>query len=303
MNNFNRLQEQVLDGALRLIHIEAVPRSVSTALARAINEFEGNSIYVNEPFNRYRQDVDIAAGYLLEAADPITNKSDEPVTIVTKSTSRNLSQANFNDWISVADAVVWSVRDPLVQMGSLVTRIANDLRFEPEADNMDQHELIIADYEAVDESLRSGPDSYGRPYSKTSWVDIGNHFRTMPIPKRSVVIDGGAFTSNPTKVLVHACGKLGLTYSDRMVNGWEGKTVNVNTGYNLSRDPSELAWTNHAMLSTGVESIHREALDLGQLPSTLRDHITRIAIPTYQEIMKFGGSLYPDTSGGIDIHP
>lgn len=141
MRNFDRLQGQVADGALRMIHVESVPRSVSTAFARAVNEFDGPSVYVNEPFNHYERDVDIAAGHILDATDPITRKSDEPLTVVSKSTSRNLSTGNFRDWMTVTDGVAWTVRHPLVQIGSLVTRIANDIFFEPEADVLKQDDL------------------------------------------------------------------------------------------------------------------------------------------------------------------
>lgn len=297
MGNFERLQGQVEDGVLRMVHIEAVPRSVSTALARAINEFEGQSVYVNEPFNRYQRDVDVAAGHILAATDPITRTSDEPLTVVTKSTSRNLSPTNFRDWMSATDGVVWSVRDPLVQIGSLVTRYANDIFVEPEADVLKQHDLTPEHIAAANEFLLTGsansatsanhPES--RDYSKTSWADIGAHFRSGHQPDKSIVIDAEAFTDRPDEVLTRACGRLGLRYTDRMVDGWEGEVINANTGYNQGRDPSELAWTNHAVTSTGIVPVSREGLDLAQLPPTLQEHITQVAMPTYREMLAIGG--------------
>lgn len=300
MSNFDRLQAQVEEGALHMIHIESVPRSVSTAFARALNESDSPSVYVNEPFNRYQRDVDIAAGHILDATDPITRHSDEPLTVVTKSTSRNLSTGNFRDWMTVSDGVAWTVRHPLVQLGSLVTRIANDLFIEPEADVLTQDDLTAEHLEAVNEFLLRGPmdptthHAASHPgssdYSKTSWADIGAHFRSGYKPDRSVVIDAVDFTDHPVEVLQRACGKLGLQFSNRMVEGWQGGVINANTGYNLiERHPTELAWTSHATTSTGIVPVSRDALVLDQLPQGMQDHLTQVAIPTYEEMVAFGG--------------
>jgi hypothetical protein len=300
MRNFDRLQEQVEDGTLRMIQIESVPRSVSTAFARALNESDTPSVYVNEPFNRYQRDVDVAAGHILDATDPITRKTDEPLTVVTKSTSRNLSTGNFLDWMTVSDGVAWTVRHPLVQLGSLVTRIANDLFIEPEADVLKQHDLTPEHLAAVDDFLLHGPTdpttkhATNHPgssnYSKTSWQDIGDHFRSGSYdPNHSVVVDAVEFTERPAEVLQRACGALGLRYGDRMVAGWQNGIINANAGYSVvERDASELAWTNHAATSKGIEAVSRDSLVLDQLPAAMQDHLTQVAIPTYQEMVTYG---------------
>lgn len=283
MSNFERLQDQVADGAMRLIHIEAVPRSVSTALSRAINEVDGPSIYVNEPFNRMKHDIEAASGHILAVTDPIARRSDEPLTVVTKNMARNLSLPLFKEWMGVCHGVAWSVRDPLVQMGSLLTRIANDLAYEPGADRFTQDELTADQLEAASNFLENGPVSTG--FSKTSWADMGEHFRSGYQSERSVVIDGGELTSNPLDVLRRACGRLGLVFSSRMVEGWEGDFVNVNTGYNPNLTDETHAWTRHAATSVGIVPVSRAALEVSALPAVLQDHLTQVAIPVYQEMM------------------
>jgi len=74
MSNFDRLQSHVSDGDIRLVHVEAVPRSVSTALSRALNESDAQSVYVNEPFHRMKHDIDVAAGHILDAAEPLVKQ-------------------------------------------------------------------------------------------------------------------------------------------------------------------------------------------------------------------------------------
>jgi hypothetical protein len=92
------------------------------------------------------------------------------------------------------------------------------------------------------------------------------------------------------EVLQRACGRLGLQFSGRMVEGWQSGIINANTGYNLiERNPSELAWTSHATTSTGIVPVSRDALVLDQLPQGMQEHLTQIAIPTYEEMVRLGG--------------
>jgi hypothetical protein len=75
-----------------------------------------------------------------------------------------------------------------------------------------------------------------------------------------------------------------------MVEGWQNGIINANTGYNMiRRNPAELAWTNRAITSTGIEPVSRNALTLEQLPPALQDHITKVGLPTYQEMVALGG--------------
>src|SRR5258708_7407318 len=139
-SNLKRLQKQVSEGSLRIIHIEAIPRSISTALGRALNEVEDRSVFVSEPFNRMKHDIEVAAGHILSVTDSIPKSKGDPLVVVTKNMARNLSLPVFQEWMKVCDGVVWSIRDPRVQLASLVTRIANDLAYEPGADRMAQED-------------------------------------------------------------------------------------------------------------------------------------------------------------------
>ena len=282
MSNFEDLRKRTSNGSIRLIHVEAVPRSISTALSRALNESDTLSVYVNEPLNGMKHDIQAAAGYILEAADSISRSNDLQVVVITKNLSRNLTLPLFQEWMGICDGIVWSVRDPLVQMGSLITRVANDLTFEPGVDRLEQHEVTPVHIEAVAAYLmKAAPISF----SKTSWTDMGEHFRSAYYPKRSIVIDGGRLTSHPEEVLRHASDVLNLPYSRHMVTGWRHGYVNKNPGHNPKLSDAERAWTKHAVTSNGIVRVDRLPFDLSLLPDSLRLHITNVAMPIYKEMV------------------
>lgn len=280
-SNFEQLQGHVVDGSLRVVHVEAVPRSVSTALSRALNEADGPSVYVNEPFNRMKHDIEAAAGHILDAALPVVDHASEPVTVVTKNMARNLSPDIFRRWMTVADGVVWSVRNPLVQMGSLLTRIANDIVIEPGADRITQDKLgpYIEEASAFLES-----SGISKGFSKTSWAEMGAHYRSGHQPEQALVVDGEDLTVDPERILGRACMVLGLNYNPQMVNGWQRDYINANDGYSDKLNDSENGWTKQAATSTGIVAVTRMALTLADLPPALREHIAEVAIPVYEEM-------------------
>lgn len=281
--NLARLKKYVSSGQVRIIHVEAVPRSISTALGRSLNEIEDSSVFISEPFNRMKHDIEDAAGHVLRVIDAIPVSKGDPLVIITKSMARNLTVPIFHEWTSICDGIVWSVRDPLVQMASLVTRIANDLAYAPGIDRLAQQDLTSENIQAVNDFLEKGPVS--RNFSKTSWEDIGQHFQNSYNHDHSVVIDGAELTLYPEIVLRKACEILNLRFSPQQVDGWQGDFINVNTGYNPTLTDSTHAWTREAAISRGIFSVEREPINLDQLPKPLRNHIVDVALPVYREMM------------------
>jgi hypothetical protein len=227
-------------------------------------------------------DIEEASGSLLEAIEPILETGHKKLTVVTKNMARNLNMDLFQRWMEVCESAAWSVRDPLVQMGSLITRIANDLMYAPGADRVKQKDLTPEQIQAASDFLHHGPVS--RNFSKTSWADMGEHFRSGHQPERTAVIDGGQLTAEPVDILAGACRKLGLTYSPRMVEGWEGDFINANSGYSATLTDQEHAWTSHAATSVGIVASSRDRLNISTLPPELQTHLNEVAIPIYQEM-------------------
>lgn len=281
-SNFEKLKHLVIHKGVRIIHIEAVPRSISTALGRAFNEVENPSVFVSEPFNRMKYDIEEASGHILQAIEG--KDLGAPLIVFTKNMSRNLTLDIFKEWMKICDGVIWSVRDPRIQISSLITRIANDLAYEPGADKIKQEDLTPENIQAASDFLENGPVS--KNFSKTSWEDIGKHFKSGYYPVRSVVIDGGEFTEDPEAVLKHACKRLYLKYSPNMLEGWQSELVNVNVGYNNKLTDATHAWTKEAAVSTGVIKPSRQPIPLEDLPEALKKHVTEVALPVYEEMTR-----------------
>ncbi len=282
MSELARLQEHIVDGSIRIINMIGVPRSVSTALGRSLNEADELSIFINEPFNRNNRDIEVAASSVMETAETVLDTADSPLTIITKNMSTYLSPEAYQELEGLSEGQVWSVRDPLIQMGSLVTRIANDIAIETGADKVTQS-TALPYLNEVDSFLRKSNLSTG--YSRTGWSSIGSHYSNIANPERSIVIDGDELTVNPVRVLKEACKKIKLGFTPNMIEGWDSDYTNVNVGSSRFRT-SENAWTKHAATSSGIVATQRQPLGLETLPATMRKHITEVAIPTYEEMRK-----------------
>lgn len=278
MSSFETLRQRTGEGALRIIYVEGVPRSISTALSRALNEAEDISIYVHEPFNRHMQDIEATAAHLLETIQPFAET--HPLTVVTKNISRYLTPYTFDKWTELCDSMAWCVRDPLVQMGSLVTRLANDLTHGVGSSVQTQEELTQVQFDQVTAHLQNSPHY---PFSRTGWQAIDEHFKGRNNqPSRQAVIDGGRLLEDPPHILQAACNVLGLTFNDRMVDGWQNTMVDANV-YKGARLETN-AWKHHAATSIGMTAVDRAGLEVANLPEALQRHIVEVALPTYHNM-------------------
>jgi hypothetical protein len=291
MRNFDKLSSYVEEGSVRIIHGEAVPRSIGTALSRALNESGASSIFVNEPFNGMKHDINDASDTILHAIEG--NRPDNGcLTVITKNIARNLDLDVFKVWTDkVVDGIVWSVRDPMVQIGSLITRVANDRTFEPGVDRMTQEELSPAHIRIACDYLQNVPIPDG--FSKTSWSDIRTHYLNDDSGLQSVVIDGGDLTTHPADILRNAAEALGLPFSYTMVVGWVHDYVRANRGHNPKLTDSERAWTREAVTSTGIMTAPRQPISMESLTPAMQAHLNEVAIPTY---LMMTGKSYEETS-------
>ena len=153
-SSFARMSALVEDGAIKLIELHAVPRSLSTVLGRCLNESGLPSVFVNEPFNPMNSDAEVSARHVVRSAQPLLTSTGGPVVVVTKSMARYLSVPVFRQWTDVCCAVVWCVREPWLQISSLVTRVANDALFGVGADRLQQGDLLPAHLEMVSRVLQ-----------------------------------------------------------------------------------------------------------------------------------------------------
>lgn len=279
MNALEELRERVDEESITLIQMVGVPRSMSTALGRSLNETELPSVYVNEPFNRDNMDIEIAARFILDAYEAHIPTDTHKGLIVTKNMASYMTDTALKGMESVASVTIWNIRHPYIQIGSLLTRIVNDLRAGPGEDRIAQADIGPYLPEACDYLLNS-PKSLN--FSKTGWETIGRHAETATDTTR-LSVDSHDYIYDTVSCLKSICTRIGLPYSASMHTGWKHTFVNVVNRDNLA-ETERSAWTQQAAQSVGVLTIERQALDVETLPESLQEHITSVALPVYERL-------------------
>lgn len=279
MSKYKQLANLVKDGMIRIIDIDAIPRSVSTALGRALAESNSPSIYINEPFNHMRQDIEEASGNILDELSQVVLSKNTPFYVITKNMARNIKGDLFIKWTEICYGVLWIVRRPDIQIGSLITRLVNDIEFEPGEDKIKQSDLTEKQTAKAVEFLDNSEKS--KNFSKIGWQDLYDHFSQRHQIKRYVVVDGDDFTKNPEAILIDLCQLFGLKYSKMMLSGWKGRFINKNVGYSENYTDCEHAWIKDAVNSNGVTYQNRKPIDSSLLSNKLITYIEQVANPIY----------------------
>jgi hypothetical protein len=279
MSALAEMSNGVETGAISCVNIVAVPRSVSTAFGRALNETPQDSAFINEPFNSKQHDAEAVAEVFLGSLTDIAD--DTKQLLITKNMAGYLGVGNFVWLDELAETTVWVVRNPLVQMGSLLTRLANDEFVARGSDELSQSDL--GPY--MDELCQILDDSHrSRDFSKTGWASLAILFERRASHKHQLVIDGDNFQDNPSGVLHSVCTESGIPYSEQMVHGWQSTYRNMPNG-DSSDETQASAWTSEAATSTEIRSSPRQPLELEELPALLRKHMEEVAIPTYDHLL------------------
>jgi hypothetical protein len=290
---FSQMAALVADGRIKIVELQAVPRSMSTALGRCLNESGATSVFVNEPFNNMRSDdVDMAAEHVVRSVEPALSWAHEPVVVLSKNMAQYLSAPVLQTWTDACSAVVWCIRDPRVQISSLLTRLANDTLFGPGSDRLEQSDLPLSHLprspawpgvlELVTEFLRSS--RWSTEFSATGWQAIGAHFTDCVGRRPSFVADGWLLSRVPDRFLRYLCDGLDLEFRAGMIDRWREPFLNANqldSHPDRRLDPAK-AWVNRVATSRGIEAVGREPLEISILPPALRDHVSEVALPTYE---------------------
>jgi len=239
-------------------------------------------MFINEPFNSGVRDVEQVAQNIVHLINTPTDSPDfEPLTVITKSMASYIPSDGFQAMQELASANLWTIRDPLTQMGSLLTRLANDLFAGHNGGQIDQR-MIAPYYDDLAAYLQSGP--HLQNFEKTGWGPIIAHFGERNLDRKQIVVDATVLCANPAKVLQTICKRVGLPYSENMLGGWANGYVNMSNGNNVAETESS-GWSRHAATSSGFENIApREQLDLDQVPAAIRRHIEEIALPAFAEL-------------------
>ena len=236
-------------------------------------------------------DLNIAASHVVEAVEPVLSSAREPVVVFSKNMAQYLSASVFGTWIDACSAVVWCMRVPRVQISSLATRLANDMLFGPGSDRLKQSDLPLSQplrspawpgvLVTVTELLQNS--RWSTDFSATGWRAIGAHF-TDCVARPSFVADGSLFSRVPDRFLRYLCSGLGIEFRDGMIDGWQKPFLNANqleSHPDRRLDPAK-AWIKHAATSRGIEETGSVPLEVSLLPAALRDHLSEVALPTYE---------------------
>jgi hypothetical protein len=166
-------------------------------------------------------------------------------------------------------------------MGSLVTRLANDIIVDRGSDEINQ-DNVIEYLPVVNQYLFDSPKSTN--FSKTGWQSIGEHFDHANESTENIVIDSADFIRHPSAVLGVVCDSLGLEYNPGMTNDWKKDFTNLSNGNNEA-ETRRSAWTKDAANNTSIVSAKRGALNIDSLPAQMQQHITDVAIPVYKKLI------------------
>ncbi len=228
-------------------------------------------------------DLNIAAECVIQAVEPTLWSTRAPVIVLTKNMARFLTAPVFRAWTDVCSSVVWCVRNPRVQISSLVTRTANDVFFGVGADRLKQRDLLPVHLTRVTELLQDSELS--TDFSKTGWRAINAHFADCVGRRPNFVADGSLLSRKPDQFLRYLCGRLGLEFHDRMVDGWQKPFFNVDRVYNPELNDATDGWIKQAATSSGIKFAEHPPLQDSALPDALRDHLLTEALPTYEKLM------------------
>ncbi len=267
---------------INLLLVTGIPRSISTALCRSLSSAPNiDSLYINEPFNRIIDSPEEASAVIMDTARThFTRDIKSKRVMIIKNMASYLSLSAYLAFEDIASYRLWVIRDPLIQMGSLVTRIANDMQ-KPGSDELEPQE-VYQYLESVSTLLENSEKS--RRYSKTGWLAIAELFDSQD-DDNFCVVDGEKFVDRPQETLQAICFVSGIPYGDIMVTNWSNSFNFVNV-VNIGNETETRtnAWTQKAATATGIAQTRRTPLDIDRVPERMREHIIEVAIPIYNRL-------------------
>jgi hypothetical protein len=283
MSSLGELQRWVERGDLTVTYIDAPPRSGSSALFRALVEATGLGAY--EPFHHDVGGFEAGLSTLCELVGPQT----KPVRIVVKEIARYLSGRDWEDWMGLVDRCIFVVRDPLLQLSSLIKRSANDAHGGYGSDALSDS-AVWQRADTVATTLACGGVIDGRTipanFARLSWRELKDHGASIERrvatghARPSIVVETSMFRVRPHEQLSELLALLGIQASDaslaRMVSRWSG-TSRVSRA-DVAGDDAYRMRVNRA---TGIEPPLEQAPSLAVFPRALQDYLRSEALPIY----------------------
>jgi hypothetical protein len=290
--SFRKLKALVDAGKLSIIYIDAPPRTVSSAFQIALTEGVNGHVY--EPFKRGRN-LDAASEHILKALQDIPEGPDGKKTITVKAMASNIPREEWGQWIGVVDNFVALMRDPHLQIYSLMKRTANDHYGVKWRDTL-THEEVLEHGDKICDYLSQFN------YDRTSWGMLSEHLAMLDAylespkgkGKKLVVVETSLLRLFPEATMKQIADELGLKFNPKMVSGWS-KATGEKLIPGLADDPFQHAWYKDAVGSTSFKKPTDKPLPLDQFPDGFRQHMRNIALPVYMDFLCHPHMVGPKT--------
>ncbi|MEM7538684.1 MAG: hypothetical protein AAF639_41355 [Chloroflexota bacterium] len=301
----NMLQQYKDSGQLAIYYIDAPPRTAGSALHRAIAQATDADAY--EPFhippNAFMKGLE-GIHAQVEAALARPARPDKPVRIVVKEIARYLNEEEWQQWSQLVDHFVFVVRDPLLQLYSMVLRTANDWHAGYGSHQLSDAEAW-AQADQIGRIFRDGGTVNGRPippnFERLSWQSLETHLTLLDqqmqqiqqAENRVTIVDSSLLRADPKAQMTELFSRLQLPTDDatltRCVSGWH-------VGH-VQRDdcPQDDAYRNKVNSAQGLMPPLDNAPLFTEMPRVFQQYLVDIALPTYQRFLARKEMLGPKT--------
>ena len=288
MEAYDKLKKLVSDGAISITYIDHLPRTISHALARCL--YEIHDVEINEPFFTSKSNgteqgfvgFEPACELILKEYQRVSAASPtkKPVTILVKDVAKSLPGRYWDEWLNVAENVITLVRDPHVQLYSLMEAIAND-HVSPGVERVGRDD-VLGRGQVIARALKiNGTEAL----NTTSWDPIQRHLRGLERhlelhPHKShVVIDGNLLLLEPQASIEALVSKLRhVNYHADMVSSWpksrDGFPSDRDWGKSLvtTAHGRRNVWTNKAFGRDGFGAPSADQMGMSEFPIILQVH-------------------------------
>lgn len=276
--------KDVDEGLVQSTMVLAVPRSVSSALAKALSTSPDFGLYIFQPFYLSKEPAEELDNYIRDAQADKGSTRDNPLKVLMKVMAESVSGQRFHHMMTHSDNICTLLRDPQSQALS-----AFRAYYEKQArKDTDEQELKTLKQVRSTRLLRN--------YIVTPWEHMEKHVRQLENhhaggrqEQRWVVLDGDILRASPEPLLKRLCSRFGITYSPHMIEGWkeeEDKTVGIRGKY-YSRN-----WLGRVQQSTGIKQPSSMTPRLEDFSKAVRAQIEQ-NLKTYVRLLAHEQTLAP----------
>jgi hypothetical protein len=304
---YRELKILVEKGDLSITYIDAPPRTVSSALFRSLTQVMHACAY--EPFHFPSHGFEQGLKVLLEKAKRAgvyDVAAGRPVRLVTKEIARYLPAKDWERWMPLVDSFVMTIRDPFLQLHSLIRRAANDTYYQKYGASGLSDGQVWELAEQIGNILKDGGSIVGRPipgnFDRTSWQSLREHLAKLEIYrhdypwKQLLVVDGFLLRAIPEATMSEVLTRLGIEHDantiTKVVSGWDSDAGSDITRPDCSKDD---AYRERVLASTGYEPPLDETPLLSMFPSVLQNHLKDSAMPIYLDLLCWPDRIGPRT--------